>query len=108
MKIINDLFSVEFIHQYDFENRNEGIEGNEDIVVNYNGSRYSATVFTISNIIELMDNYRSTGECKGGLYFYCQDMLIVKNLKRKTIIDTISHLIEVGEFEIVMKKLKEF
>lgn len=45
-----------------------------------NGKRYSATFFTIQNIISILSKYKETKECCNGLYFWASDMIIVENL----------------------------
>jgi hypothetical protein len=100
MKVIKDDFIIEFLHE--FENAENG---NEDIIVTYKENTYSGTLFTISNISKLMENYLLSGECAGGSYFYCPDMIIVKDLKRPTIIEAISNIIKEGEIDMALKVL---
>jgi len=99
MKVVREDFEVEFIHT--LENPDND---NEDIIISYKGQRYSATVFTLENIKSIMERYSNSGECANGLYFYCQDMIIVKNLKRTTILEAISNIISEGEIDLALKK----
>ncbi len=62
------------------------------------GSRYSATFFTVRNIETLMDRWRESGECAGGTYFWCIDAIIVRELSEATIRSTVDDLFANGEF----------
>ena len=100
MKVVREDFEVEFIHTIDNTDND-----NEDLIISYKGQRYSATVFTLENIKSIIDRYEVSGECANGLYFYCPDLIIVKNLKRATILDTISSIISEGEIDLALKKI---
>jgi hypothetical protein len=63
------------------------------------GKRYSANVFTISNIRSLMDKNKSTGECSGGLYMWSSHMILVEKLDPETIRRTIEGLVEDEELD---------
>ncbi|MFC9894695.1 hypothetical protein ACFVMC_13485 [Nocardia sp. NPDC127579] len=41
------------------------------------GSRWSATMFTVAEVQRLMARWSQTGECGGGAYFWCRDGVIV-------------------------------
>ena len=82
------------------------LDHNEDVEVKLkDGRTLSLTVFTIKNIISLMSGYRDSGECMGGKYFYCKDMLIVEKFDRENIKEYITNIIEsegvIGPMEIV-------
>jgi len=73
---------------------------NVDIEVIFDsGKRYVATFFTLDNIRSLMDKYKETQECKGGLYFWASDMVVVRKLSREIIHETVEDLILTGEIE---------
>lgn len=63
-----------------------------------NGKRYTATFFTIENIISILNKYKETKECCNGLYFWASDMIIVESLIDKIINKTIQDLIKNEEF----------
>ncbi|MFI7117381.1 hypothetical protein [Amycolatopsis sp. NPDC049868] len=42
------------------------------------GSRWSATMFTVAEVERLMEQWAQTGECGGGSYFGCSDGVIVR------------------------------
>lgn len=73
------------------ENDNVDIE-----VVFNNQERYSATYFTIANIQSLMERYTSTGECNYGQYFWAIDMVIVRDLREETIVESIRTMVSEG------------
>jgi hypothetical protein len=62
------------------------------------GDRYVATLFTLANIRRIMDQYRNTGECNNGQYFWASDMVIVHDLTEETIKSTVEDLLATGEF----------
>jgi len=73
--------------------------GNVDAYVSFaDGTRYFATFFTIENIKDLMESYRSTGECLSGTYFWSSDMIIVESVTDSKIRETVGDLIRRGEF----------
>ncbi|MEV0117365.1 hypothetical protein AB0H77_29720 [Streptomyces sp. NPDC050844] len=41
------------------------------------GTRWSATFMTLREIAEVMDRRKQTGECAGGAFFQCPDLVIV-------------------------------
>ncbi|MFB9927794.1 hypothetical protein ACFORO_39000 [Amycolatopsis halotolerans] len=52
---------------------------NVDVEVRYpDGSRWSATMFTLDEVDRIMRRWESTGECAGGSYFGCVDQVIVR------------------------------
>ena len=100
MKILMDNFEILLIHEIE-----DVTNDNIDIVVTYEEQEYTATVFTLNNIKTLMERFEQTGESGKGLYFSCYDMLIVKDLKKSTIINTISNIINEGKIGLVLKKI---
>ena len=81
---------------------------NVDVHVTFpNGDSFSAVFFTLQNIETLMKDYRKTGECANGLYFWTSDMLIVQKLTEQAICETVDSLLADGEFESVFSKNEE-
>ena len=81
---------------------------NVDVHVTFpNGESFSAVFFTLQNIETLMKDYRKTGECANGLYFWTSDMLIVQKLTEQAICETVDNLLADGEFESVFSKNEE-
>ena len=66
-----------------------------------NGRLNSATFFSIKNIQSLIENYKKTGECSSGLYFYCADLVIVEKLSVERIEKVVSDLISNDELDSV-------
>ena len=62
------------------------------------GSRWSATFFTLDNIKVLFAKNRVTGECAKGLYLWAVDMILVERLDESVIRATIDDLRQSGEF----------
>jgi hypothetical protein len=60
---------------------------------------YWVNFITYRNIQTLFDKNRETGECARGLYFWGTNMIIVHDLKRETIEQSIAGLIDEGELE---------
>ena len=78
---------------------------NVDIHVTFpNGESFSAVFFTLQNIEALMKDYKKTGECANGSYFWTSDMLIVQKLTEQTICKAIDNLLAEGEFASVFSK----
>ena len=63
--------------------------------------------FTLQNIETLMKDYKKTGECANGLYFWASNMMIVQELTEQTICETIDNLLAEEEFESVFSKNEE-
>lgn len=81
---------------------------NVDVHVTFpNGESFSAVFFTLQNIETLMKDYRKTGECANGSYFWTSDMLIVQKLTEQTICEIVENLLADGEFKSVFLKNEE-
>ena len=82
---------------------------NVDVEVHFpKGESYVATFFTLNNIQSLFEKNAKTGERKNGLYFWCSDMIIVKELTESVIRETVEDLLlKSGEFEEVFLKKTE-
>ncbi|MFJ2771110.1 hypothetical protein [Streptomyces sp. NPDC087300] len=53
---------------------------NVDVLVNLqDGSRWTATVFTLTEVARLMEVWAESGEALGGRYFWVTDGLIVRD-----------------------------
>ncbi|MFF2554746.1 hypothetical protein ACFVUS_27345 [Nocardia sp. NPDC058058] len=61
-------------------NENPELLENVDIEVRLpDGSRWSATMFTVAEVQRLLTRWSETGECMGGSYFWCSDGVIVRD-----------------------------
>jgi len=84
---IEDLFGI------------DPLDDNVDVIVRFaTGERYNATFFALRNLQSLMENYRETGECAGGLYVWSRNMIVVERLTKEAIQNTVANLIQNGEF----------
>jgi hypothetical protein len=70
------------------------------------GRRFSATFFTLGNLRWLFEKNSRTGECAGGLYFNCPDMVVVRCMNEETIFRTIDHLMETGDYRWSLRPLE--
>ncbi len=83
-----------------------GNEDNVDVFVEFeNGRRFSAVFFTLGNIAHLMQEYRETGECHSGAYFWAKCMVIVDRLSMESIQCAVKDMISLGEFEKAVEEL---
>jgi hypothetical protein len=77
---------------------------NVDVIVRLgDGTTWTATVFTLSEVQRLMDRWSSTGEALAGRYFWCWDGLIVREPGVTAIVDVISGLVASGDVRYIFK-----
>ena len=69
------------------------------------GSRWSATVFTVAEVERVMEKWSQTGEAMGGRYFWCSDGLIVRDPGVDNMTQVITGLLDAGEFDEVFQRL---
>ena len=75
-------------------------DDNVDVLIDLEDGRlFSATFFTIKNLLTLMKAYRDTGECAGGAYVWAKDMIVVESISKEAIRQVVADLIESGEIE---------
>ncbi|MFB6658105.1 hypothetical protein ACFCXL_13050 [[Kitasatospora] papulosa] len=67
------------------------------------GSRWTATVFTVAEVERLMKLWAGTDEALGGRYFCVSDGLIVRDPGIDCMTDVIAGLIENGEFSEIFQ-----
>lgn len=80
---------------------------NVDVFVNFqDGSRWTATVFTVAEVERLMDVWAEGGEALGGRYFWVSDGLIVRDPGVDSMTQVIAGLIETDEFSTVFQRLE--
>ncbi|SCF88159.1 hypothetical protein [Streptomyces sp. Ncost-T10-10d] len=81
---------------------------NVDVFVNLqDGSRWTATVFTLAEVERLMDVWAESGEALGGRYFWVSDGLIVRDPGVDSVTQVIAGLIETDEFSTVFQRLED-
>ncbi|EFL42339.1 hypothetical protein [Streptomyces griseoflavus] len=77
---------------------------NVDVFVTLdNGSRWTATVFTVAEVERLMKLWAGTDEALGGRYFWVSDGLIVRDPGIDSMTDVIAGLIESSEFSEIFQ-----
>lgn len=90
-------FEVHLIHEQLCDIDPE--DDNEDVIVTLaDGRRYSATVFTVKNVITLMERRKQSGEQAHGPYFHCPDGFIVERLTRDVITRAVADMLATGSF----------
>ena len=71
------------------------------------GSRWSATVFTLAEVERLMDLWATTGEALGGRYFWCSDGLIVREPGVSVMVEVLTGLLGSGDFRQVLRQIDD-
>jgi uncharacterized protein DUF4240 len=61
------------------------------------GSRRYATFMTLGVIQRVMDHWRTTGECGSGKYFWCSDLIVIREPGIPAMTDAVADLIATGE-----------
>jgi len=86
----------------------EGVaDDNVDIEVRLpDGSRWSATVFTVDNLRSLMAKWRSTGE-RSGRFVSAPDMIVVDHLSDAGLRDLVDDLVAEGTLQEVLRPLTD-
>ncbi|WAU86388.1 hypothetical protein O1Q96_24585 [Streptomyces sp. Qhu-G9] len=81
---------------------------NVDVFVDLkDGSRWSATVFTVAEVERLTQTWAGTDEALGGRYFWVSDGLIVRDPGIDSMTQVIAGLIENDEFSTVFQRLED-
>ena len=70
-----------------------------------NNENYIATFGTVHAINERLQYYISSGECSNGLYFWCSNLIIIKELSKENFVKCIKDLIENGEYKYICLKI---
>ncbi|MCR8965342.1 hypothetical protein O0550_19390 [Brevibacillus halotolerans] len=90
------------------EGKFDPYDDNTDVIVTFpNRTRYIASFFTYKNIESIRQNNKEYGENMNGLYFWSSDMVIVDNIKTKTITSIIDQLISEDKFESLFTKIED-
>ncbi|TXL84518.1 hypothetical protein [Streptomyces sp. IB2014 016-6] len=71
------------------------------------GSRWSATIFTVAEVERLMTRWAGTGEALNGRYFWCSDGLIVKEPGVLPMAKVVMALLDNGEFHQALQRLDD-
>jgi hypothetical protein len=103
-RVRTEAFEVSFL-----PNDGQDIETvcNIDVFVDLSdGSRWSATVFTLTEVERLMNLWATTGEALGGRYFWCSDGLIVREPGVSAMVAVLAGLFESGDFRQVLQQIE--
>ncbi|MEU4000846.1 hypothetical protein AB0E76_34325 [Streptomyces fungicidicus] len=77
---------------------------NVDVFVTLeDGSRWTATVFTVAEVERLMKLWAGTDEALGGRYFWVSGGLIVRDPGIDSMTDVIAGLVDNGEFSEIFQ-----
>jgi hypothetical protein len=104
-RVRTDRFVASFL-----PNADEDLDAvcNVDVEVRLtDGSRWSATVFTVAEVQRLMERWAQTGEEAGGRYFWCSDGLIVREAGVANMTEAISSALDQGDFERILQRLDD-
>ncbi|MFB7758175.1 hypothetical protein ACFC18_52860 [Streptomyces sp. NPDC056121] len=71
------------------------------------GSRWSATVFTLAEVERLMKRWSPTGEELGGRCFWCSDGLVVRDPGIDNMTQVLVGLLDAGDFTQVLQRLDD-
>lgn len=71
------------------------------------GSRWSATVFTLAEVGRLMERWSRTGGELGGRYFRCSDGLIVRDAGIGSMTRVLVGLLDSGDLTEVLQRLDD-
>ncbi|MBG0827645.1 hypothetical protein HS041_07695 [Planomonospora sp. ID67723] len=61
------------------------------------GTRRYATFMTLDVVGRVMDRWKSTGENLGGRYFWCSDLIVIREPGFASMIDAVRDMIATGE-----------
>jgi hypothetical protein len=71
------------------------------------GSRWSASLMSLSQIARIMARWRVSGECLGGSYFQCQDLVIVEHAGIPAMTRLLNGLIATDDLRYTLVRLAE-
>ncbi|MGW3313800.1 hypothetical protein ACWDG9_45385 [Streptomyces sp. NPDC001073] len=71
------------------------------------GSRWSATICTVSHVETLMKRWAASGEALERRYFWCSDGLVVRDAGISNIIQVLTSLVENDEFTQIRQRLED-
>jgi len=71
------------------------------------GHRYSATFATLSNIERILEKSEGTDEFGGGRYFWCRDLVIVRDVSFQSILDAVRLMVRGAVLDEVLVRLDD-
>jgi hypothetical protein len=79
-----------------------------DILVNFDdGRRYSATLVTLKNIENIMNQYQQTEENNFGQYYWEIDSLIMRQITEEEVVSMVQYIVENNEIDNAMMRLSD-
>jgi hypothetical protein len=78
-----------------------------EVLLTADGSRWSASVFTLAEVERIMGRWSRTGEARGGRYFWCSDGLIVREPGIDNMTQVLVGLLDDGNFTHVLQRLDD-
>jgi hypothetical protein len=75
------------------------------IVVLSNGLKYAASFLPYAEIEQIRKRHLISGEFINGLYYWGQNMVLVKDCQQETVEKVVEHMIEEGDFQEAFRKL---
>ncbi|MDM1019060.1 hypothetical protein QSV37_01855 [Acinetobacter sp. VNK23] len=99
MRIIykDERFYIETHHEIQV---NKIEEQNIDFWLTINGKTFSGSAFTLANIQHLMTKDNRTGESAFGSYFWCADMLVLKEMTIGCLVKTLKDILNDESLDI--------
>ena len=104
-RVENQQFSALFM--LGAEDDRETVENVDAELVLPDGTRWSATFMTLRAISQVMNRWKETGECSGGSYFQCPDLVIISEGGLAAMLDSFKGIIDSGGPEGVLQFLGE-
>jgi hypothetical protein len=83
----------------------ETVENVDVEVVLAEGSRWSATFLSLAEVSRIMNRWKVTGECLGGSFFRCPDLVIINKGGAAEILEIIKELVVTGELQNTLMPL---
>ncbi len=81
-------------------------DGNIDVFVDVDGDEYTFTVFTVENIVAIMDRHQRSGENLSGMFLGGNGMMIVKIISEDVLNTIVRHLVETKSYASILERLE--
>lgn len=73
------------------------VENVDAEVILGDGSRWSATFLSVAEIDRIMKRWQATGECLGGTYFHCPDLIVISRGGIETMAAALRDVLAAGD-----------
>lgn len=105
-RVRTDRFEASFLPDAD-EPLDSVCNVDVEVRLTADGSRWSATVFTLAEVERIMARWSRTGEALGGRYFWCSDGLIIREPGIDSMTQALVGLLDDGDFTQALKRLDD-